>query len=174
MVRPGLAEALALIVNGRAHGLVIARLDRLTRALTVEEATLAILWRAGADVYSCDGGAVLRDDPDEPMRTALRQVVGVFAELDRRMVVKRLKDGRAAKADIGKKAVGTYAYGMRDAGRGREREAVPDPQEQEVVELILGLRKEGHSYAASSWLWRVAAFGRDAAGRDTAQRSEPL
>jgi hypothetical protein len=33
---------------------------------------------------------VLQDDSNDPMRTALRQVVGVFAELDRRMVVKRL------------------------------------------------------------------------------------
>jgi hypothetical protein len=41
---------------------------------------------------------VLQDDPDDPTRTAIRQVLGVFAELDRKTVVKRLGDGGPSKA----------------------------------------------------------------------------
>ncbi|MCA1702756.1 MAG: recombinase family protein, partial [Actinobacteria bacterium] len=59
------------------------------------------------------------------MRTALRQMVGVFAELDRRMVVKRLRDGRAAKAGTGRKVTGSYPYGYAGAGQGRDRDAAP-------------------------------------------------
>ena len=105
--RPGLSAALEALDAREAHGLVVARLDRLARALTVQEAALAFIWRIGAEVFTADAGQVLRDDPDDPMRTALRQVVGVFAELDRRMVVKRLRDGRAAKSATGRKAVGS-------------------------------------------------------------------
>lgn len=94
--RPGLSAALLAVQEGEAEGLLVPKLDRLARALTVQEAALAFVWRAGGRVFAADSGEVLRDDPDDPMRTALRQVVGVFAELDRRIVVKRLKDGRTA------------------------------------------------------------------------------
>jgi DNA invertase Pin-like site-specific DNA recombinase len=144
--RPGLSAALEALAAREAQGLVVARLDRLARALTVQEATLAFMWRSGAEVFTADAGQVLRDDPDDPMRTALRQVVGVFAELDRRMVVKRLRDGRAAKSATGRKAVGSYAYGYVGAGKGRQRDGVRQPAEQSAVAFILEARGVGRSY----------------------------
>jgi DNA invertase Pin-like site-specific DNA recombinase len=145
-VRPGLSDAIADIAKGLADGLVVARLDRLARALTVQEATLAVVWRAGGEIFTADAGRILRDDPDDPMRTALRQVLGVFAELDRRMVVKRLRDGRAAKALTGKKSVGPYRFGSTATGTGRNLDAGPNPAELDVLHLILRLRDEGLSY----------------------------
>ncbi len=144
--RPGLSAALEALDTREAHGLVIARLDRLARALTVQEAALAFIWRIGAEVFTADAGQVLRDDPDDPMRTALRQVVGVFAELDRRMVVKRLRDGRAAKSATGRKAVGSYPYGYAGSGKGRARDSALHPAEQEAVRVILEARALGRSY----------------------------
>jgi DNA invertase Pin-like site-specific DNA recombinase len=124
--RPGLSAALVYFAHPRrADGLVVPRLDRLARALTIQEATLGLIWREGGHVFTADAGEVLRDDPDDPMRTALRQVVGVFAELDRRMTVKRMKDGRKAKAATGKHAVGQYAFGYHGEGKGRDRDAGP-------------------------------------------------
>jgi DNA invertase Pin-like site-specific DNA recombinase len=148
VVRPGLSEVLAAIAHKEVEGLVVARLDRLARALTVQEATLAIVWRSGGDVFTADTGRVMADDPDDPMRTALRQVVGVFAELDRRMVVKRLRDGRAIKAATGRKAVGSYPFGYRVGGQGRYRDAVVHPDEAVTVREIVHLRGEGASYRA--------------------------
>lgn len=156
--RPGLSAALlALQAPPDADGLLVARLDRLARALTVQEASLAIAWRAGARVFTADSGEVHQDDPDDPMRTALRQVVGVFAELDRRMVVKRLRDGRTAKAGQGRHATGAYAYGYRGEGKGRQRDAAPNADEQRAVARILELRAQGQSY-------REVAAALDAAG----------
>jgi DNA invertase Pin-like site-specific DNA recombinase len=145
--RPGLSAALLSLQHPpKADGLVVARLDRLARALTVQEAALAIVWRAGGRVFTADSGEVLQDDPDDPMRTALRQVVGVFAELDRRMVVKRMRDGRKAKAATGKKATGSYPYGYEGTGKGRNRDAAPDSAEQVAVRRIAELRTAGKSY----------------------------
>ncbi|MDH6129006.1 recombinase family protein [Kitasatospora sp. GP82] len=146
--RPGLSEALLMIREGDAEGLLIPRLDRLARALTVQEATLAIVWRDNGHVFTADTGEVHQDDPDDPMRTAMRQVVGVFAELDRRMVVKRLRDGRAAKQASGRKAVGAYAYGTHGEGEGRDRDSAPNPAEAAARDRILQLRAEGKSYRA--------------------------
>lgn len=146
--RPGLAEVLQAVMGGAVGGIAVARLDRLARSLSVQEATLAMVWRAGGEVFAADHGMVLRDDIDDPLRTALRQVVGVFSELERRIVTKRLKDGRTAKSSTGKKSTGSYAYGYCAGGKGRERDAVPVLVEQEAIETILSLRSQGMSYRA--------------------------
>jgi DNA invertase Pin-like site-specific DNA recombinase len=145
--RPGLSDALDILrPPPTATGLVVARLDRLARSLTVQEAILQIAWRAGASVFTADTGEVMADDPDDPMRTAMRQMAGVFAELDRSLITKRLRDGRKAKAAQGRHAVGPYAFGYQGAGTGKERDAVPNPAEQVIVARIVELRKAGQSY----------------------------
>lgn len=97
--REGLSCAIDAVERGEADGIVLARLDRLARALTIQEAILAHVWRSGGRVFCGDGGEVLPDDADDPMRTAMREMAGVFAQLDRAMITKRLRDGRRVKAD---------------------------------------------------------------------------
>lgn len=133
--RPGLMAALSALRDGDADALLIARLDRLARDLTVQEAILAEVWSHGAEVHTCDLGPVLADDPDDPMRTAIRQVVGVFAQLDRALTVKRLRDGRRAKAAAGGKASGSYPFGWTKDGE--------DDREQAVLSTIKTLLSQG-------------------------------
>ena len=64
------------VEDGTASGLVVYKLDELARSLTVQEGTLAKVWGLGGSVFSVDLGEVARDDPDDPMRTAMRQMVG--------------------------------------------------------------------------------------------------
>jgi DNA invertase Pin-like site-specific DNA recombinase len=145
--RPGLLEALQeLRKPPSADGLIVGKLDRLARQLTTQEAILSLIWREGGTVYTAEDGEVLRDDPDDPMRTAIRQVQGVFAELDRKTVVKRLRDGRRVKAETGRHAVGVYAYGTQGVGKGRDRDAGENPDEQAAVQRIVELRRAGKSY----------------------------
>lgn len=132
--RPGLACALGALPDD-ADAVIVARLDRLARSLTVQEAILAMIWRDGGTVLSVDQGEVMQDDPDDPMRKAMRQMVGVFAELDRALVMKRLRDGRKAKAAAGGKAVGRYPFGW---SRDGEVE-----REQAVLGVIRELRARG-------------------------------
>ncbi|ATE52104.1 recombinase family protein [Actinosynnema pretiosum] len=156
--RPGLTEAVQMVRRpAQADGIVVGKLDRLARALTVQEAILALVWREGGSVFTAEDGEVQQDDPDDPMRTAIRQVQGVFAELDRKTVVKRLRDGRKAKAATGRKAVGEYPYGYAGQGQGRERDAAPEPAEQAAVRRIVELHGEQKSY-------RVIAATLDAEG----------
>ena len=81
--RPHLAEALTLLRTGKADGLIVRDLDRLARAVTVQEALLAEVWcNEGAAVFTASPAQeVPRDDPDDPMRTAMREMAGVFAGL---------------------------------------------------------------------------------------------
>jgi DNA invertase Pin-like site-specific DNA recombinase len=146
--REGLTDALEHLTTPGADGMAFGRLDRLARELTIQEAILAMIWRDGHRAFAADQGEILQDDPDDPMRTAMRQVQGVFAQLDRAMITKRLRDGRRAKAAAGRKAVGQYAYGYEAAGRGRERDAAPREDEQRTVRRIVELRATGASYRA--------------------------
>ena len=147
--RPGLAQVLDSLRNGEATGVIFGRLDRLARALAQQEGILAAVWAARAHAYAAaEGGEVHEDDPDDPMRTAMRQMRGVFAQLDRAQIVKRLRDGRRSKASEGHHAVGAYAFGYRGDGQGRKRDAVPDAEEQAGVDRIRVLRKAGQSYRA--------------------------
>jgi DNA invertase Pin-like site-specific DNA recombinase len=147
--RPGLTSALeALRPPPQATGLIVARLDRLARVLHIQETALIAAWQAGGTVFSVDQGEVLEDDPDDPMRTFVRQVMGGVAQLDRAMVVKRMKDGKRAKAASGRHAEGEYPFGYRGEGSGKTRDKVPDEDEQKAVRRIVELRQAGGSYRA--------------------------
>ena len=73
----------------------------------MQEAILAEVWRSGGRLHASGHGEVLEDDPDDAMRSAMRQMAGVFAQLDRALTVKRMRDGRKAKAAAGGKASGS-------------------------------------------------------------------
>ncbi len=138
--RPGLMDALGMLKDGDADVLIVARLDRLARQLTTQEVILAEVWKDGAEVHTAESGKVFRDDPDDPMRTAMRQMAGVFAELDRAMTVKRLRDGRRAKEAKGGKANGSYPYGFAKEG--------PIPAELEVMRDAAAQKRKGRSWEA--------------------------
>lgn len=139
--RPALLDALASLERGESGGLVTYRLDRLARKLTVQEATLARVWSLGGTVFAVDLGEVPQDDPDDPMRTALRQMIGVFAQLDRGMIAARLRAGRRMKAASGGYAGGAPRFGQRAAGRS----LVPDETELATADRIHDLAAAGHS-----------------------------
>lgn len=139
--RPALAQALTAL-EGSAAILVVPKLDRLARKLTVQEAVLAQAWKSGAAVWACDLGEILRDDPDDPMRTAMRQMVAVFSELEARMIAARMRAGRRNKAQKGGYAgYGSPRFGQRAEGR----ELVPDDAEQATIARLVELERGGRS-----------------------------
>jgi len=116
---------------------------RLARLLHYQEAILGQVWKLGGHLYTVDAGEILPDDPDDPMRTAMRQMVGVFNQLDRAMLVKRMRNGRTAKAGQGGYAgCGSPPYGQRSDGG----HLVPDGREQAALGRLRELRDAGLSY----------------------------
>ena len=139
--RPALAEALEAVESHRADGMVVYRLDRLARLLTVQEAALAQIWNHRGRCFAVDTGEVLQDDPDDPMRTAMRQMIGVFSQLERGMIGARMRAGRRLKAERGGYAGGRPPYGYRAEGR----QLVPDSNERGAIAQAVRLRKQGAS-----------------------------
>lgn len=117
--REGLFEALASIRSHHVDALVVTSLDRLARQMTQQEGCLAEVWKAGGKVFSLgDGGEVLEDDPEDPMRTAIRQMRGVFAQLERGLIRQRMAKGKQEKQSQGGYTGGAPPYGYDSDHRG--------------------------------------------------------
>lgn len=117
------------------HGIVVERLDRLARDLMVSEALLGELRRRNLKLFAADQGALidLATNDGDPMRKAIRQIMGVMAELDKSMLVKKLSDARRrVKEQTG------WCGGPRPFGH--------TPGEKGVLNYILERRKLGESY----------------------------
>jgi len=144
--RPGLLAALKAIERGEADGLLVpGDLDRLARELIVQEAILSRVWKSGGVVHATTRGEILADDPDDPMRTAIRQFMGVVAQLDRALVAKRMRNGRKAKAAQGGYAgFGSPAFGQRSV----DKELITDEREAAVTARMRELRAEGMGFKA--------------------------
>lgn len=146
--RPGLAAALVAIEDGEAEGVVVHNVDRLARELHVQEAALDRAWRADGSVFETFDGEIPRDDPGDPQRTFLRQVLGAAAQLERGLIRARLARGRARKRERGGYSGGpTVPFGQRVEGRGEGARLVPDPEAARTVERIVGLRRDGLTLA---------------------------
>ncbi|MFC7844411.1 recombinase family protein [Streptomyces sp. NPDC057382] len=65
------------------------------------------------------------DDPEDPMRTAMRQMMGVFAQLDRGMTVAKLRRDRRIKAASRGRRASTRTAPRRRAGRPTRRSCPP-------------------------------------------------
>lgn len=144
--RPGLLAALKAVEKGEADGLLVpGDLDRLARELIVQEAILSRVWKSGGVVHATTRGEILADDPDDPMRTAIRQFMGVVAQLDRALVAKRMRNGRKAKAAAGGYAgFGSPAFGQQSV----DGELVTDEDQAATIARMRELRGEGLGYKA--------------------------
>jgi DNA invertase Pin-like site-specific DNA recombinase len=141
--RIGLAESLDAIRERRARALVIYRLDPLAWDLVLQEQLLAEVRRLGGVVCSTSAAesGFLVDDPDDPSRKLIRQVLGAVSEYERSMISLRLRSGRARKA-----ANGGFAYGAPPFGHRAERGVLlHDDREQATIARANELRDEGLS-----------------------------
>lgn len=136
--RTGLTEALQMLADGDADGLLAPNLDRIARQLTQQEAILSVVWAQGARAFTVDRGEHLPDD-DDPMRTFVRQVMGAAAQLERGLIVKRLKGGRPTKAAQGGYAHGAAAYGQQAVNK----ELAEHPAEAAALARMRAWQAEG-------------------------------
>lgn len=153
--RTGLAAALEQLRAG-AGALLVYRLDRLARDMVLQEQLLAEITRAGAQLHSTSASedAYLADDPDDPARALVRQVLGAVAAYDRAMVSLRMRLGRERKRAAGGYAGGRPPFGTR-AARGELEE---QPELADAVEIIRRGRRQGLSLREIALELRLAGI----------------
>jgi len=82
-----------------------------------------------------------------PMVHAMRQMVGVFAELEKNMIVRRLANGRKHKTlERGIKASGNLPYGYTYSGKStKDKRAEVLPEEAKMVQQMFTMALRGES-----------------------------
>lgn len=138
--RPALAEALAALDRGDAAGLVVAKLDRLSRSVGDAADLLDRAQRGGWALVACDLGV----DTSTPAGEAMANVMATFAQLERRLIGQRTRDALAVRraqgvrlgrprtlpADVVARIVADRAAGLgwSAIGRALDAENVPTAQ----------------------------------------------
>lgn len=125
--RPGLAAALERIAAGEAHGLVAARLDRVSRSTIDLADLLAWFTERGSMLVALDLGI----DTSSPSGRLVATVIGAVAEWERETIATRTREGLAI---------------VRAQGRPTGRPSVAD--RPELTARIRAMRGAGMSMQA--------------------------
>ena len=109
--RPAFQEMLSEILKDGVRTVVVEGLDRLAREYRIQETLLIYLASKGIDLISAGTKenvteAIMAD----PMRKALVQIQGVFAELEKNLLVKKLRVARERKRKETGKCEGRKSY----------------------------------------------------------------
>ena len=156
--RPGFLDALDAIETHDADGIVVSAIDRLARKLTTQEALLATVWNRSAAVFEVGLGEIPKDDPEDPYRTFVRQILGAAAQLERSLIVKRMANGRRAAIRRGRSIGPAPSFGWRkdpnDPGN-----LLPDPATFSLAQEAMAMITDGATLA------EVGSFLASATGR---------
>ncbi|HUD15684.1 MAG TPA: recombinase family protein, partial [Acidimicrobiales bacterium] len=146
--RPGLQAALAAAKAGEFDVLLVYRIDRLTRSIVGLMTIVSELDAAGVALRS----ATEPIDTQGPVGRMLLQLLGIFAEFERGLLIDRITKGFERKAARGEwlGGPGPYGYHLDSA----TKTLVPEPPEAAIVGTIFAKYVEERLGAASlsSWL----------------------
>lgn len=138
--RPAFQEMVTAILKNGVRTIIIEGMDRLAREYRIQEHLVIYLASKGITLMSArteeDITAALMGDP---MKVALVQMQGVFAQLERGLLVKKLRQARERVKDKAK----AQGKAPKCEGRKNAREVAP-----EVVDLIRSMRRKKVSYRA--------------------------
>jgi DNA invertase Pin-like site-specific DNA recombinase len=105
------------IMKDGVNTIVVESLDRLAREYRIQEQLLIYLASKGINLISANTGEnVTLAFSEDPMKKALIQIQGVFAELDKSLTVKKLRKARERIREQEGKCEGRKGYSETEQG----------------------------------------------------------
>jgi site-specific DNA recombinase len=135
--RPGLHRLLSLVNSGKLQGVIVAKLDRLTRSVKDLCQLLEVFERKGAALVSVAESFDTRSAAGRLVIT----IMGAVSQWEREAIGERTRDVLAHKRSNGER-VGIH-YGYRLGGDGLHVE--PEAGEQAILAAIRALRARHRS-----------------------------
>jgi DNA invertase Pin-like site-specific DNA recombinase len=132
--RPAFQEMLVALLSNGTRTVLIERMDRIARDIVIQESILKDLIRRGFELISVSEPDLCSSDP---YRSAMRQMLGVFAELDRKTIVLKLRAARNRKKAQTGRCEGRKPFGHYD-------------EEIATLVRIRDLQAQGLNYEQSS------------------------
>jgi len=112
--RPQFAVMVEDLLSNGCRTVVVESLDRFARDLSVQMQLLAYLIAKGLTLISAStGDNVTAAVADDPMRRAMVQMQGIFSELDKNLLVRKLRKGREKRRSERGKCEGVPFFGER-------------------------------------------------------------
>lgn len=145
--RPAFQEMMTAILANGVKTVLVESMDRLARELRIQETLLIYLASKGVDLISARTGEnVTEAIQGDPLRKALIQMQGVFAELEKNQLARRLRKGREKVKQEKGKCEGRKPYGETQeerhiiqrirAMRRRRRNGTPGMTLQEIADRL--------------------------------------
>jgi site-specific DNA recombinase len=142
--RPGIQSALAMLDRKEAHGLIVAKLDRLSRSVGDWDYLIANYFgeKAGCQLWSVSEAIDTRTSAGRLVLNILMSV----AQWEREAIAERTRDALNHKRSRGERVSGRIPYGKALASDGIM--LVPCQEEQDVLAIIRELRTAGMTLMA--------------------------
>lgn len=113
--RPQFVAMLQAMLDNGVKTVVVESLDRLARDLMIQCTLLAKLSSCGLTLMAANTGEnVTQAMQDDPMRKAMVQIQGVFAELEKSLLVRKLRKARDQMRAKAGRCEGRKPYGARE------------------------------------------------------------
>lgn len=110
--RPAFQAMVAHLLASEYRTVIVESLDRLAREFRVQESLLIYLASKGISLIAANTGENITDALlGDPMRKALVQIQGIFAELDRNLLVNKLRKARQRKRAADGRCEGRKPFG---------------------------------------------------------------
>jgi len=148
--RPAFAEMIAGMDG--VQTIIVERMDRLARTVMVQEHT--VTWLAAHDIaliVADTGENVTEAYLDDPMKKALVQMQAVFAELEKSIIVKKLRAGRMKAREKRGKVEGRKAYGEVDATERQGVQRIRQLRRKPKGRPRMGYRRIAHVLQREGW-----------------------
>ena len=117
------------ILSNGCNIVIVESLDRLAREYRVQEQLLIYLASRGIDLIAANTGEnVTKAISDDPMKKALIQMQGIFAELDKSLLVRKLRKARDKTRKEKGHCEGPKFYGE-------------TPEEKEILKRVRYMRR---------------------------------
>ena len=109
--RPQFQEMVSDLLKNGCRTVIVERLDRLAREYRIQESLIIFLASKGINVISAATEEnVTEAMQSDPMKKALIQMQGVFAELEKSLLVKKLRSARDRKKQATGKCEGRKTF----------------------------------------------------------------
>jgi site-specific DNA recombinase len=112
--RPAFGEMMVALLSNGTLTVIIEKLDRIARSVAVQENTINEFQRKGFELISVSEPDLCSHDPS---RVAMRQMMGVFAQLDRSNIVHKLRAARQRMRAKTGRCEGRKPYGFTEIER---------------------------------------------------------
>jgi len=144
--RPELVKLIDHCKDTPVTYVIVDKVDRLSRELFNQLWVEKELLKHGTKIlYATNDSLNINDldtDMDRIIKETTRKMMGVFAELERKMIVKRLSDGMKKKASNGDKPVGRQPFGYEYT---KDHKTAINDAQAAVIRDIFSFRGNGMS-----------------------------